>query len=968
MQDEFKIGDFTIKPRILMISRSDVDVHVEPKTMDLLVYLAHNAGDLVEKDHLLSEVWADYFVTEDVLSNTVWKLRQAFHDDPRKPRYIETIYKKGYRIVAPVHFPERMRSEIRLSPAVGHESEHSELQKCYDAVESGSTILVCISGEAGIGKTTFVENFLHLHFHHNCFIGRGKCSEHLAAGAAYLPVIEALDNLTLSSPDSDLARLLKQTAPSWHLWVYPNTEDATPVAVAGAGAAPELMKRELTEFMSNLSERHPVLLFLDDAHWSDASSIDLLIYLLDHCSSSRVMVLMTYRPEILMAADHPLINLTLRLKAQGVCREIPLPLLKGEDVSAYIDLTFPNHCFPAGFAESIHERTEGNPLFMVDLLAHFRRRELIGYDEEKGCWTVRRPVDPSKESIPDSIESLIRFKIRNIGQSKQDLLACASVQGPEFDSAVVAKTLGIDQSRAEEQLQELERIHGLVRRLESGSTHRLRAPFERYQFIHILYREALVDTLSPGQRAELSGSVAKSICEVHGDAEGPYVSQASFLFEAAGALSNAAKYRLIAARRTIRISAYLEAMASARKGLDMLDRIESSEEHKGARLELQMIFALALTQLKGYAYPEVRESYIRSYDLCVREGESIQASRCLLAIGSYWLACCNLKETMKVCRQYHRLPEHGRNQILEIWFYLISCSAISHWGDLAQALDYGRGCVAFSDSQTPGDTLAFGDFEAGSIGRLQLARILCLCGYADQARLRAEEALSTVRSLDHPYTLAFALFMGSWLFHYLDENERSLEYADEVLQIAARHGFLMHQGWAHAVRGQALTHLGKPKTGIEEIEKAIQIFGEIGWRYGQTELLGTHALALSQSGNAGAALAALDKAFDLLKETGEAYYECELNRIKARILRKSPASADGTKIEACLRHAIGIARKQGAKWFELRAASDLAQYYAHQDRPGDGHRVLHTVLEWFTEGFDTADLQRAARLLKRLKS
>jgi DNA-binding winged helix-turn-helix (wHTH) protein/tetratricopeptide (TPR) repeat protein len=969
MQDEFRIGDFTIKPRTLMISRNDIDIHVEPKTMDLLVHLARNAGELVGKKDIVSEVWADCFVTEDVLSNTIWKLRHAFHDDPQKPRYIETIYKKGYRLVAPVRFPEHMLSGARPALAVGRKFEQAELQKWFqEVVESGSGLLVCVSGEAGIGKTTFVENYLRLHFNHGCFIGRGKCSEHLAGSSAYLPIIDALDDLTLSSPDSDLARLLKQTAPCWYVQIFPHSEGALALATQTTGATPERMKRELTEFLSRISDRHPVLLFLDDIHWADTSSIDLLTYVFDHCASRSILILTAYRSEVLLATDHPFINLMLRLRAHGICRDLPLGLLECEDIASYIDQSFPGHQFPSELTNFVCARTEGNPLFMVDLLAHFRHRQVIAYDEANACWVLRQSPAQVENTIPDSIRSLIQLKIRQLGEQNQHLLACAAIQGPEFDSAIIAKALAMDQPQVEEDLQGLDKVHGLIRPIGSLSARQANVPFERYRFNHILYCDALLEGLSPGRKASLSRSVAKAIREIHGEGSGVQTSQLAFLFESAGDFSSAAKYFLAAAQRAIQISAYPEAIAAAQRSLSVLEKLADSPERANLELPIRLALGLSLTQLKGYACADVRESYDRAYAISVQTGNSIQASRCLLAIAAYWLACSNLKETIKVCQRYHRLPGSCRNDILETWFYLISSSAISHWGELAQALDYGRSCVAFGDSQQPHAMLSFGDFDPGSIGRFQLARVLCLCGYPDQARSGAEQALAAARKLEHPYTSAFALFMAGFFYQYLNEYTQSLELSEEAIQISGKYGFLVQKGWAQAVHGWALTKLGKPEEGLMDLEGGIKLLDEIGWRFGRTEILGWHGQAFNQSGNRKGAAAALDRAFELLKETGETYYEPELHRMRAAILQGGPASENGAKVEASLRRAIAVARKQEAKWFELRAATDLARHYADQGRTDDAYKLLHPLHAWFTEGLETLDLQRATQLLDRLKA
>jgi len=964
MSGEFTIGDFTVSPPTSSIYRGNASVRIEPKTMDVLVFLAQNAGALVKKEEILCGIWAGNFVAEEVLSNVVWKLRQVFKDDPRKPRYIETIHKKGYRLVAPVNFPERRQAENGPPMVlIGHESERAEVQKCYDSMLLGRLVVVSVSGEAGIGKTTFINDFLRLHAA-ECYAGRGRCSEHLAGTGAFLPILDVLYDLAGGRSESSLALLLKRTAPCWYAQVFPHAEESA-IITDHPAASPEQMKRDLVEFFVAASGLRPILIFFDDVHWADASSVDMGAYICDHCTASRVLILTAHSPDLLDDPDSPLIDVMLRLKSRDICREVPLGLLDSEEVSSYIDQAFPEHRFPPEFACSIHRRTEGNPLFMVDLFAHLRRHEILVRDGENSCWQLGQSLARIDSAIPDSLKNLIELKIRRIDEWNRQVLRCAAIPGSEFDSAVVAHVLETPQAEVEEALQTLEKIHGFVKRLGSLQCAGRRRT-ERYQFAHVLYQEAVRDQMSPGRRSQLSGAIARALYEIHEETSVPRASQIALLFEEAGDFPEAAKHFTAAAELAKHTAAYPETLNLARKGIKAVEAAADFAERTKILFSLQLLEGMSLTQMKGYADPEVKEAYGRMYAACARSHQYIEASRYLLALATYYIACADYKKALEISRKYRRLPQSRRNQILETWFHLILCAAACHRGSPVRALHDARRCVEIGSLLDRGQVLSFGDLDAGVIGRFKLARILWFCGYPDQARASAELGLTECGSIGHPATSAFAFFMASWFYSYLNDYRRVMEYAKEAIEISCRHGLRVQEGWARSLRGWAMIETGKPREGFRELEGGIHQLDLLGWQLGRTELLGLKAMALTRVGDTEGALSTLDESERLVKSSGERYFEPELYRIRSLILLRAPSPATGLRAESWLRRSLSAAARQGAKSLELRAATALAGRRLQQGRLKDGHDALSPVYHWFTEGFKTPDLREAGRMLRQL--
>ena len=332
--------------------------------------------------------------------------------------------------------------------------ERAELRAAFESVEVGRGLLLCIAGEPGIGKTTLVEDFLSeiTRAGQPCIIARGKCSERLAGTEAYLPLLEALDSL-LGSADRDSAgHLMKQLAPHWYDQVAPSSDAASSDSRLGERAAisQERMKREMGAFIQELSGRRPLVLFFDDLHWADASTIDLLGYLASKFEAMRLLIIVTYRQSDLLLEKHPFLQLKPDLQARGLCHEIPLEFLSRAEIEEYLALEFPENRFPAEFAALIHAKTEGSPLFMADLARYLRDRQVI--TQERGAWVLAQSVPELERALPESVRGMIERKIIHLSEEDRRLLVVASVQGYEFDSAIVTRALGADAADVEERL------------------------------------------------------------------------------------------------------------------------------------------------------------------------------------------------------------------------------------------------------------------------------------------------------------------------------------------------------------------------------------------------------------------------------------------------------------------------------------------------------------------------------------
>jgi predicted ATPase len=269
----------------------------------------------------------------------------------------------------------------RTPRTVGRDQERAALWAGFESAAAGRGLVLCVAGEPGIGKTTLVEDFLaELTADDRARrTARGRCSERLAGAEAYLPILEALENLVQGAAGEAAARAMRFLAPDWYSRVVPQTagDPTGSPATATEAATQERSKREFLALVEELSRSRPLVLFFDDVHWADASTFDLLAYLGARCAGMRLRVLLTYRPTELLLGQQPFVSVQYELQRHGVCHELPLGFLGRSEVERYLALTFPGHALPPEFAAVIHSKTEGSPLFLVDLLRYLRDRGVI---------------------------------------------------------------------------------------------------------------------------------------------------------------------------------------------------------------------------------------------------------------------------------------------------------------------------------------------------------------------------------------------------------------------------------------------------------------------------------------------------------------------------------------------------------------------------------------------------------------
>ncbi len=840
---------------------------------------------------------------------------------------------------------------------VGREKERAELQAGLATALQGRGQLLCVAGEPGIGKTTLVEEFLTT-LPPQCTMARGRCSERLAGTEAYLPLLEALESLLQS--DSQAARVMKQTAPTWYAQIVPLSgehDESARLLTEVKAASQERMRRELGNFLQEVARRHPLVLFIDDLHWADVSTIDLLSFLAGKFDALRVLIVVTYRPSDMLLSKHPFLQIKPDLQAHGLCHELLLEFLTEAEIAEYLALEFPGHQFPPEFPKLIHAKTEGSPLFMADLMRYLRDRRVIA--STSGAWALEQTLPDLERELPESVRGMIERKIAQLSEEDRQLLTAASVQGYEFDSAVVARVLNLEADAMEERLEKLERVFAFVK-LTSETEFPNRTLTLRYRFVHVLYQNLLYASLRATRRATLSRAVAATLEACHGEQRTELANELAALYEAARDYARAAEYFHLAAQQASQVFATQEAAALARRGLALVALLPDSRARHEQELALQIVLGNVLVATKGYATPEVEQTYSRARELSQQLGETQHLLPAVWGLCVVNIGRGQLRKSLTYAEELLRLAEQLQGPILVVAHTRVGIP-LFYLGELVLSRDHlQQGVSLYTTTQHRPLTWLYGQ-EPGMSAAIYLSQVLWLLGYPEQSLAHCLTALRLGREVSHANSQAYAMTYAAAIAQYRQDCPRVCELTEEAVTFATDHGLPVWRGVATLLHGWARVRQGETDTGIEEMRRGLAIYRSIGAEAYLNYQLCLLAEAYGELGQTREALAVLAEAQALVEKNEEHFWEAELYRLKGELLRA--AGGDAAEIEASFQQAIEIARRQQAKSLELRAIVSLSRWWRQQGKANDAQARLAEIYGWFTEGFDTRDLQEAQALL-----
>jgi DNA-binding winged helix-turn-helix (wHTH) protein/tetratricopeptide (TPR) repeat protein len=901
---EIAFGQFRLDFNNECLWQGTRSISLRPKAFAVLKILVENAGQLVNKQQVLDAVWPGTFVGDAVLKDNIRQLREALKDDAASPNYIETAHRRGYRFIAKLgeqsqgkslaafqHEPARppssdnARSVSKAARRVlGREAELAKMQALMELVRGGERKTVFITGEAGIGKTTLVEAFLeHVAVIPGALIVRGQCLEHFGSSEPYLPVLDGLSRLGRVSTGTRVSDVFREQAPAWlsHLAltnVQPGEKD-----LPGPAAAPtrERMLREMAQAIERLAEHAPLVLVLEDLHWSDYSTLDLVSYLARRKDPARLMVIGTYRPVDVILAGHPLSGVKRELQAHHLCHELPLEYLSEEDVSQYLAAQFPGQYLPTRLRRTIYRRTEGNPLFMVNLVQYLIDQKVIA--QQQGEWSFCVDCAEVEKGIPATIKALIEKQVERLGQDERAVLEAASASGMDFSTIAVAAGLEKPVEWVERHCEELARCHQFLSpawlgELPGGIV------TSRHRFNHVLYREVPYSLIPAMRRTKIHQRIAERGVELYKERACEIAAELAMHFEESRDWPRALQYLIEAAGTAARRSAHHEAAELARRGLEVLESLPQSSDRAHQEITLRMLRSTSLIAIKGFAAAEIDKICMLAQELRWMKDPSPQLFDMLVLLVLFYKFSGKMKSAEETAERLLHIAATLGDSALVMEAHRAMGSALVEQGRCAEALQHFDCASSLYETNANHPYTLTIAHDCKVVSECFAARALWTMGDPEGALKRMQEALAFAAELSHPASRVFVAHFAAQLHQLRGEPELSREHAKEMAKLADEYGLDLWQAVVDIDWGWSEAATGNEQSGIDQMQRGIKAYMAAGGKLWCPGFLGLLAGQLGKAGRTQEGLSAITEALALVEETGETYSLPELYRIKNELV------------------------------------------------------------------------------------
>lgn len=600
-------GDFSLDLTKEQLLCSGEVVALTPKAFAVLRRLVEDGGQLVSKAELLRAGWTKTHVSDGVLKVIILEVRRALDDDPVAPRFIETVPRRGYRFIAARAGQARLAAAADPREAlVGRDRVLAQLDQHLERARAGQRQLVFLSGEAGIGKTAVLDAFLaRAASDPDLLIARGACLEHYGAAEAYLPVLEALGRLLRESGAERMIRVLRTHAPTWLVqlpWLKEHGDHEV-LSREPLGITKESMLREMAEALEALTAKSPLVLVLEDLHWSDYSTLDLLGMLARRQEAARLLVVGSYRSVDAIVKPHPLRAFIQELQVRRQCEDIALGFLRESHVAAYLAQRFGGHAFPSELARAVHQRTDGNPLFMVRVVDELVTLRVLEREDDR--WRLRTPVAEIGRAVPESLRALVDKQIDRLPAESQRLLEAASLLGTEFTIGSLAAGLDADPLATEERCDALARqgqflcAAPLFERPDGTKV-------ARYRFTHSLYPHAIAKRVPAAWRLRLHQRVGEWLERIYGAQATAIAGALAWHFDEAGDSQRAIRYFIVTAENAAGRCAYGDAIRVLQHARSLVHRLAANAR---SQREIELLQCLGDAHFGRGAMIECAEAY-----------------------------------------------------------------------------------------------------------------------------------------------------------------------------------------------------------------------------------------------------------------------------------------------------------------------------------------------------------------------
>ncbi len=945
---------------------------MQRKAFSILRCLVEHPARLVTKQELLERFWSGLHVDEGVLKLHVSAIRQALGDAARAPRYIETAHGLGYRFIGHIEScigasaasagdGEAALGSTRTSLFVGRKSELEHLALKFERAAVGERQLTFVTGEPGIGKSTLMKAFLAQLAPERAWLAWGQCASQFDGGDPYLPVLEALGRLCQQPHGELVADTLRANGPTWlpqALGLSERTEVAAMDLVARPGMQQATL-REMAQTLEALGRLRTLVMVLEDLHWADHATLDLINYLARRTDSARVLILATFRPFEILNTSHRLTQVHDDLKQRNLCSELALPRLDQRAVSEYLTQRFPLPRLPMGLPELVYQRAEGNPLFMVRIVETWLTKGLL-----KDTGALATSLEELSRHVPETVTRIIECEIERLSEFERSVLEAGSVAGAEFPTAAVAAALDEDLVRVDELCRRWARRGQFLRSRGKSEWHDGTVS-ERCAFSHVLYQHVLYDQMGLARRNRLHRRIGERLEAAYGENAGDIAAELALHFARGSANERATHYLRVAGKHSLRRSAYQEALHHFQRAMSLLEKLPPAADRRAIELELHVLTGPALALSRGYGTPEVEQTYARAAELCRVAEQTLQLAPVMLGMASFQLMHGAVGRSLELCSNLLELAERHQDAVAITEAHLLMGIAYHHRAEYALSVEHLEKTRALHEPTQRHERLGFYGYSPVEFAQPFLAVNSCLTGQHDRAVRVAEAVLRGAREREDATCHALALGMSAVVYHLQGGPRLAYERAELLEALSRNKQLVFYLGMAKLLKGVSSLLLGAPNA-VSLLEAGWSEQKAIGCVVYGVHWLSMLAAAYGKSGQVERGLELLDAGMSEASQE-ERCWQAERELVRAELLEQLvPRPVE--RIEACLSNALEIAQRQGEKLFALRAATGLCKLWRLGRRDVEGRALLSNIYSSFTEGFDTPALVDARAIGAELPS
>ncbi len=832
---------------------------------------------------------------------------------------------------------------------VGRNREMEAMKAAAEQAKAGHGQIVAAIAEAGVGKSRLFLEFKATS--QSGWLVLEAFSVSHGKATAYLPLVDLLHVYFRITPDDD-ARIRREKVAGKVAMLDRSLEEETlphlfallginegedPFAQMDAQVRRRRTQDAVKRILLRESLNQPLMLIFEDLHWIDEETQAFLNLLADGIANALVLLLVNYRPEYSHSWGSKTYYTQLRLDPLGK-----------ESANEMLSALLGDGAELAPLKRLIIEKTQGNALFMEEI---FQAMIEDGSLQRNGCVTLVRPVEQLR--LPPTVQGILAARIDHLPPEEKELLQTLAAIGTEFPLTLVR---GVVQQPAD-------RIDRLLSRLQTGEFiyEQPAAGDIEYTFKHALTHDVAYNSLLTERRRLLHERIAHAIEALYHERLEDHYAELAHHYRSSNNVAKAVEYLCLAGEQALDRGAYAQAVANVEPALKLIERLPEEVARLRAELGVRLMEGRTVPVLRGVSSAERLQNSERVCELSEQLGDTSALLRGLFNMGMVYIHRREARRAQEIVSRCLKLAEQNQDHevLLSVYYLEACCAQIS--GDLVQASSRFNDLMQLvvSPPQLAGAGISpINPFAATPIMSAVVQHEL---GRPDEALKLTDEALRRARQLKHPYTLVMVMRLATQLRHQRGEDKAAQQLAEEASALSEEHGFREQSAFGRPFRGWPISGFSQAEQMIAELEPLVELVPSPT----QKAVLGMLAQLYMRFGHAERALTVLDEDIARSERSGAHFYEPEIHRLKgeAIMMRDSSATAEAEK---CFRKAIELARGQLAKWLELRASLSLARLLDRTGRRDEARGMLAEIYDWFTEGFDTADLKDAKALLEEL--